>query len=103
MTSFKPHLRAIHQVFVLPVAIHDALDDDLLEIDIEQSFRIIKSDLHARAILPRHRGRTAPDEVFAALASASIFIDCSPSTKRNASATLDFPEPLGPTIDAIGD
>ena len=31
------------------------------------------------------------------------FIDCSPSTKRNPSATLDLPEPLGPTILAIGD
>ena len=27
-----------------------------------------------------------------------LFIDCSPSTKRNASATLDLPEPFGPTI-----
>ena len=25
-------------------------------------------------------------------------MDCSPSAKRNASATLLFPEPLGPTI-----
>src|SRR3989338_3800897 len=30
------------------------------------------------------------------------FIDCSPSTKRNASATFDLPEPLGPTIEVIG-
>src|SRR3989338_7489921 len=27
-----------------------------------------------------------------------LFIDCSPSTKRNDSATLLLPEPLGPTI-----
>src|SRR3989338_64357 len=31
------------------------------------------------------------------------FIDCSPSTKRNASATFDLPEPLGPTIPAMGE
>src|SRR3989338_2406034 len=30
------------------------------------------------------------------------FIDCSPRTKRNASATFDFPEPLGPTTATIG-
>src|SRR3989344_8721922 len=29
------------------------------------------------------------------------FIDCSPRTKRNASATFDFPEPLGPTMAEI--
>src|SRR3989344_5445416 len=29
-------------------------------------------------------------------------MDCSPSTKRNASATFDLPEPLGPTIEVIG-
>ncbi len=32
----------------------------------------------------------------------SDLMDCSPSTKRNASATFDFPEPLGPTIAVIG-
>src|SRR3989344_415158 len=31
------------------------------------------------------------------------FIDCSPRTKRNPSATLDLPEPFGPTIAAMGD
>src|SRR3989344_9220907 len=31
------------------------------------------------------------------------FNDCSPRTRRNASATLDFPEPFGPTIAEIGD
>src|SRR3989344_8698936 len=30
------------------------------------------------------------------------FIDCSPRTKRNATATLDFPEPFGPTTATIG-
>src|SRR3989338_4777206 len=30
------------------------------------------------------------------------FIDCSPSTKRKDSTTLDFPEPFGPTIEVIG-
>src|SRR3989338_4183494 len=30
------------------------------------------------------------------------FIDCSPKTKRNPSATLDFPLPLGPTTATIG-
>ena len=29
-------------------------------------------------------------------------IDCSPRTKRNASATFDFPEPFGPTIAVMG-
>ncbi len=29
-------------------------------------------------------------------------MDCSPRTKRKASATLDFPEPLGPTIADTG-
>src|SRR3989344_606824 len=31
------------------------------------------------------------------------FIDCSPKTKRNASATLDLPEPLGPTTPTMGE
>jgi hypothetical protein len=31
------------------------------------------------------------------------FIDCSPSAKRNASATFDFPEPFGPTIAVAAD
>src|SRR3989344_3258770 len=31
------------------------------------------------------------------------FIDCSPKTKRKASATLDLPDPLGPTIAAMGE
>src|SRR3989338_4862380 len=31
------------------------------------------------------------------------FIDCSPKTNRNASATLDFPLPLGPTMPAMRD
>jgi hypothetical protein len=29
------------------------------------------------------------------------FMDCSPKTKRIASATLDFPEPFGPTMAVI--
>jgi hypothetical protein len=29
-------------------------------------------------------------------------MDCSPSTKRNASAVLDLPDPFGPTIPVIG-
>src|SRR3989344_5339848 len=29
------------------------------------------------------------------------FIDCSPRTKRNASATFDFPLPFGPTMEAM--
>src|SRR3990167_1508503 len=32
-----------------------------------------------------------------------LFIDCSPRTKRNPSATLLFPLPFGPTIAAIGE
>src|SRR3989338_9019125 len=32
-----------------------------------------------------------------------LFIDCSPSTKRNASATFDLPEPFGPTMDEMRD
>src|SRR3989344_5210579 len=32
-----------------------------------------------------------------------LFIDCSPSTKRKASATLDLPEPLGPTMEEMRD
>src|SRR5690606_32854509 len=32
----------------------------------------------------------------------SDLMDCSPSTKRNASATFDFPLPLGPTIAEMG-
>src|SRR3990167_10140314 len=31
-----------------------------------------------------------------------LLIDCSPKTKRKASATLDFPEPLGPTMADTG-
>src|SRR3989344_279574 len=31
------------------------------------------------------------------------FIDCSPSTNRKPSATLLFPDPLGPTIAAMAD
>ncbi len=31
------------------------------------------------------------------------FIDCSPKTNRNASATFDLPEPLGPTMEAMGE
>src|SRR3989344_9399331 len=31
------------------------------------------------------------------------FIDCSPRTKRNPSATFDLPLPLGPPIEAIGE
>src|SRR3989344_31805 len=31
------------------------------------------------------------------------FIDCSPRTKRKPSATLDLPDPLGPTIEAMGE
>ena len=30
------------------------------------------------------------------------FKDCSPNTNRKASATFDFPEPFGPTIEVIG-
>ena len=30
-----------------------------------------------------------------------LFIDCSPSAKRNASAMFDFPLPLGPTIAVV--
>ena len=30
------------------------------------------------------------------------FMDCSPSTNRNASAIFDLPEPFGPTTDVIG-
>src|SRR3989344_5163875 len=30
------------------------------------------------------------------------FIDCSPRTQRRASATLDLPEPFGPTIAVTG-
>ncbi len=30
-----------------------------------------------------------------------LFIDCSPSAKRNASATLLLPEPFGPTIAVV--
>ncbi|KKU75725.1 MAG: hypothetical protein UY02_C0044G0005 [Candidatus Giovannonibacteria bacterium GW2011_GWB1_47_6b] len=33
----------------------------------------------------------------------SDFIDCSPSTHRIASTTLDFPDPFGPTIAVTGD
>ena len=32
-----------------------------------------------------------------------LLIDCSPSTKRKASATFDLPEPFGPTIAEIGE
>src|SRR3989338_6907080 len=32
-----------------------------------------------------------------------LLIDCSPSTKRNASATLDLPDPFGPTMAEIGE
>src|SRR3989344_4737132 len=32
-----------------------------------------------------------------------LLIDCSPRTKRNASATFDFPDPFGPTIAEIGE
>ena len=31
------------------------------------------------------------------------FIDCSPSAKRNPSATLDLPEPFGPTMAVAAD
>src|SRR3989338_9491726 len=31
------------------------------------------------------------------------FIDCSPKTKRKASATLDLPLPFGPTMAAMGE
>src|SRR3989344_6176151 len=37
-----------------------------------------------------------------ALFPRSDFIDCSPKTNLNASATLDLPEPFGPTIPEIG-
>ena len=30
-----------------------------------------------------------------------LFIDCSPSAKRNASATFDLPEPFGTTIAVV--
>src|SRR3989344_867513 len=36
-----------------------------------------------------------------ALLPLMLFIDCSPSAKRKASATLLFPEPFGPTIAVI--
>lgn len=32
-----------------------------------------------------------------------LFIDCSPSAKRNASATFDFPDPFGPTMAVAAD
>src|SRR3990167_837128 len=32
-----------------------------------------------------------------------LLIDCSPSTKRKASATFDLPEPFGPTIAEMGE
>ena len=51
----------------------------------------------------RHCWRSAPDQIFTSTRLRMLFIDCSPSTNRNASATLLLPEPLGPTIEAIGD
>ena len=39
-----------------------------------------------------------PDQIRSSLRLPRMdFIDCSPSAKRNASATFDLPEPFGPT------
>src|SRR4051812_36157460 len=32
-----------------------------------------------------------------------LFMDCSPRTNLNASATLDLPDPFGPTTDVMGE
>src|SRR2546423_384548 len=42
---------------------------------------------------------SAPLNITSAISSArSDLADCSPSAQRTASTTLDFPQPLGPTI-----
>src|SRR6266516_3372927 len=42
---------------------------------------------------------SAPLKITSAISSPrSDFADCSPSTQRTASSTLDFPQPFGPTI-----
>ncbi len=45
-----------------------------------------------------------PDQMRSSLRFPRMdFIDCSPSAKRKASATFDFPEPFGPTTDVTDD
>ena len=66
---FEPHLRAIQEVFILTVAIHHALNDHFRKIDIEKTFRVIKNQFYARAILPRQCRRAPPDHVLSLFAA----------------------------------
>src|SRR3989338_4813707 len=64
---FEAHGRAVQKIFVDAVAVHDALNDDFLEIKVEEPLGIIENDLPPRAVHARKRGRAAPDEVLALL------------------------------------
>jgi hypothetical protein len=81
---------------------NNALDFDRIKIKSKHSLCIIKLDDDRRAVPSRYLLAPAPDQVFASSYHASDFTDCSPSTKRNDSATLLLPDPLGPTIAVIG-
>src|SRR3990167_8817648 len=61
-----------------------------------------RSELLKTSLTPARPARGDVEEPFHIKSSPRLprmlFIDCSPSTKRKDSATLDLPEPLGPTI-----
>ena len=64
---FQTYLRPIQQVFILSVAVHDAFHNDLLEIDIEKTGRIVENDFHRAARDARKSRASTPNEIFAAL------------------------------------
>src|SRR3989338_7937195 len=72
-------------------------------IDASSKSRLsARSALSKTSLTPARPARGDVEEPFHIKSSPRLprmlFIDCTPSTKRKDSATLDLPEPLGPTI-----
>src|SRR3989344_201365 len=65
----------------------------------------VRSELSKTSLTPARPARGDVEEPFHIKSSPRLprmlFIDCSPSTKRKDSATLDLREPLGPTMAVI--
>ena len=89
----EPHQAAVQEILILPVAIDDALHHDFFKINIEQPIGIIKYDLHSSTVCAREGGRTAPDEIFAALRAHGLH-GLLAENKAERFCNIRFPAPV---------